>query len=242
MTTVVKSALFGTMMLLIVFVTSADAGQAQSPAPPPGSTYDWTGFQAGAHVGFNWSHTDSHTINTVNGAAEGSGSTDASHVNGGFQGGYDYMMPSRVVVGAIAGLSLWGLNDTSTTSIGANVHTSESKTNWAGSVVGRLGYGLGKVLVYGDGGWAWSTGSVTRTQVAGTTGIAGPGTVESLSTNHSGWTAGGGLAYAFSSQVRVGGEYHHSPGSITNTFPLAQRAVSSSTTNNGIQLAVNYRF
>jgi outer membrane immunogenic protein len=242
MTKVVKTAPFGTVMLLLACVTAAHAGQAQG-ASTLGPNYDWTGLQVGAHVGDNWSHTDSQTINTVNGAAEGSSSsTDASHVNGGIQGGYDYMMPSRVVVGAFTALSAWGLNDTSTTSIGTNVHTNQSKTNWAGSVVGRLGYGLGRVLVYGTGGWAWSTGSTTRTQVTGQTGTAVPGTVESLSTNHSGWTAGGGLAYAVSTHVRVVGEYRYSPGSTTITFPLAQRSTSSSTTNNGIQIAVNYRF
>ena len=126
-------------------------------------------------------------------------------MNGGVQAGYDYMMPSREVVGACAGVSEWGLNDTTTTTSGARVQTNQSNTDRAGSVVGRLGYGLGRVLVYGAGGWAWSTGSATRTQVTGTTGLAVPGTVESLSTNHSGWTAGGGLEYAVVSHVLAQG-------------------------------------
>jgi opacity protein-like surface antigen len=235
-----RMAAFGTAVMLLLACVS---GQAQG-APAAGANYDWTGLQVGAHAGYNWSHTDSQTINTVNGAAEGTGSsTDASHINGGLQAGYDYMLASRVVVGAFAGVSKWGLNDTATTSTGTNnVHTNQSQTNWAESVVGRLGYGLGKLLVYGTGGWAGSTGSATRTQVTGTTGNAVPGTVEALSTNHSGWTAGGGLAYAVLSNLRVGAEYRYSPGSNTITFPLAQRSTSSSTTTNGVQIAVNYRF
>jgi len=233
-----KNAALEMVMLLLASMSA----YAQD-APAAAGNYDWTGLEVGAHVGFNWSHTDSQTINTVNGAAEGSGSsTDASHVNGGVQGGYDYMMPSRVVVGAFAAVSKWGLNDTSTTSVGANVHTNQSQTDWAGSVVGRLGYGVGTVLVYGTGGWAWSTGSTTRTQVSGTTGNAVPGTVESLTTHHSGWTAGGGLAFAVVSHVRVGAEYRYSPGSNTNTFPLAERSTTSTTTGNGVQIAVNYKF
>ncbi len=222
------------MTMLLLACMSAHAQDAN---------YNWTGVEVGAHVGFNWSHTDSQTINTVNGAAEGSGSsTDASHVNGGVQGGYDYMMPSRIVVGAFAGVSKWGLNDTSTTSVGANVHTNQSQTDWAGSVLGRLGYGVGRALVFGTGGLAWSTGSTTRTQVTGTTGNAVPGTVESLTIHHTGWTAGGGVAFAVVSHVLVGAEYRYSPGSNTNTFPLAQRSTSSTTTGNGVQLAVNYKF
>lgn len=227
--------------LLLAGATTATAGQAQSE--PRSSGYDWTGAQLGAHVGGNWSSTTSHTINTVTGTAEGSGaSTNASHVNGGVQGGYDHMMPSRMVVGFVAGASRWGLKDTTTTSVGANVHTNESKTDWAGSVLGRLGYGAGEVLIYGTGGWAWSTGSVIRTQVSGTTGTAGPGTVETLSTNHSGWTAGAGFAYGFATHAQVSTEYRYTPRSSTNTFPLAQRSTSSSTKTNGVQVAVSYRF
>jgi outer membrane immunogenic protein len=237
-----KSAPIGAVLLLLASVTPVAAGQSRSTVPP-GLDDAWTGFQVGGHVGDNWSHTTSQTINTVNGAAEGSAnSTSASHVGGGIQAGYDRMMPSRLVVGAFAGASVFGLNDTSSTSIGSNVHTSQSKTDWAASAVGRVGYGLQRVLIYGLGGWTGSSGSTTRTQVVGTTGVAVPGTVETLSVHHSGWTAGAGLSSALGRRARAFVEYRYTPGSNTNTFPLAQRSTSSSTTTNGFSVGVNARF
>jgi outer membrane immunogenic protein len=231
----------GAVLVLLACVTPA-AGQGRAAASPPPDDV-WTGFQVGGHVGGNWSHTNSQTINTVNGAAEGSvNSTSTSHIGGGIQAGYDHMMPSRLVVGAFAAASVWGLNDTSSTTIGANVHTTQSKTDWVASAVGRVGYGMQKVMIYGLGGWTGSSGSATRTQVTGTTGLAVPGTVETLSKNHSGWTAGAGLSSAVGSRARVFVEYRYTPGSNTNTFPLAQRSTSSTTTTNGIGVGVNARF
>jgi outer membrane immunogenic protein len=231
----------GAVLLVAMAVIVATAGRVQA-APAPGQDDGWTGFQLGGHVGGNWSHTNSQTINTVNGAPEGSASTHASHTGAGIQAGYDRMMPSRLVLGVFAGASVWGLNDTSSTSIGANVHTSQSKTDWAASAVARVGYGAEKVLIYGLGGWTGSSGSTTRTQVTGTTGNAVPGTVETLSVSHSGWTAGAGLAAALNNRVRAFAEYRFTPGSNTNTFPIAQRSTSSSTTNNGVSVGVNARF
>jgi opacity protein-like surface antigen len=236
------STRIGAVLLFAASVIVASPGRVLA-APAPGQDDAWTGFQVGGHVGGNWSHTTSQTINTVNGASEGPpSSTSVSHVGGGFQAGYDQMMPSRLVVGVFAGASVFGLNDTSSTSIGTNVHISQSKTDWAASAVGRVGYGMRTVMIYGLGGWTGSSGSTTRTQVTGTTGNAVPGTVETLSVHHSGWTAGGGLSSAVGRRVRAFVEYHYSPGSNTNTFPIAQRSTSSSSTNNNINVGVNARF
>jgi len=227
-------------MLLLACVTAATARQAQAA---PGQDDLWTGFQVGGHIGGNWSTTNSQTINTVNGAAEGSpSSSSASHVGGGFQAGYDHMMPSRLVVGVFAGVSVFGLNDTSSTSIGTNVHTNDSKTDWAASAVARVGYGMRQVMIYGLGGWTGSSGSVTRTQVTGTTGNAVSGTVETLSVSHSGWTAGFGLVGAVGRRVRAFVEYRYTPGSNTTTFPIAERSTSSTSTTNGVSGGVNIKF
>jgi outer membrane immunogenic protein len=226
---------FGAVMILFSVTAAARAGQAGDDS--------WSGFEVGGHVGYNWSHTDSTSINTVTSATEGTGSSDTSHVQGGAQATYQRVMPSHLVVGASAGVSFVGLDDTTTTSSGQNnSHTNETKTDTAGTVVGRLGYAARSTLIYGNGGWAWSTGSATRTQVTGTTGNATPGTVETLTVHRSTWTVGGGLAEALSAHVNVGAEYRYTPNSHTNTFPLAQRSTSSTGHTHGAQLLLNYRF
>lgn len=229
--------LCATVVIGSVAVRAAEAGQA--PAAPAN---EWTGIEVGGHVGGNWSHTDSQTVVTGTGVSEGSGSSSASHITGGFQGGYLYMMPSHLVVGVAAGEASWGLNDTSTTTSGNNVHTNASKTNWTGSLTGQVGYAAGRALVYGAVGVGWSSSTVTRTQVTGATGNAVPGTVETLNVNLAGFTGGGGLSYAVVPHVHMFVDYRYSPRTHTNTFPLAQRSTTSTTNTSGVQFGVNYRF
>jgi len=234
MTRTLVHSSFGAVAILFSMATVTRAAQSSDM---------WSGFEVGAQVGANWSHIDSTTTNSVNGAAEGSGSNDTSHLQGGGHATYQHMMPSHVVIGASAGASFVGLDDTTTTSTSANnTHTNENKTDAAGTIVGRLGYSAGRTLIFGDGGWGWSTGSAIRTQVTGTTGTATPGTIETLTVHRSTWTVGGGLAEALSNHVNVGAEFGYTPNSKTNTFPLAQRSTSSTGHTYRVQLALNYRF
>ncbi len=240
-----KKLLFGTVALALAASASAWAADISPRVYPTAMTpmYDWTGFHVGGHIGWSWAHTDSTTTNAVTGAVT-PGSEDTSHFHGGGQLGYDFMMPSRIVVGVEASVSS-GSSDTTTTSnaAGTNVSSHEGKTDAGGSVRGRLGYAFSNLLLYGTGGWAWTTGSATRTQVVGTTGLATPGTVESVSTHHDGWTLGAGLAYEFMRNWNVFGEYRYARyESINNIFPVARRSTNSTTTADSFTLGLNYKF
>jgi opacity protein-like surface antigen len=225
--------LLGTITVLLAFASPARAQR-----------YEWTGFQAGAHVGFNSSTSDSQTVDTVTGAAEGPGSSSSSsRANGGVQAGYDKMTPSRLLVGGQVGVSFFGPDNVTTFTNGRNTQTNESNNKLSGAVLGRVGYAADRALIYGTTGLSWASTTLTRTQVAGTVGTAGPGTVETIDSTRSGFAVGGGLEYAIASRVRVGAEYRHGhTGDNTITFPLAQRATTSTSNTNGLQLSVNYRF
>jgi len=226
--------LFGAMALMLVAPTS----RAQE-------AYNWSGFYLGVHASYDWSQTTSFGTNTVTGASSPSATTNDSTPSAGLQAGYDYMFPSHLVFGAVAGVSLVDSTTTSSSSSldGTNVVTGHGDTDWSGTVRARLGYALDSALVYGTAGWAWTTGSTTRIQNAGTTGNATPGTSETVSTIHSGWTLGGGLELAFAQNWSVFGEYRYTEyGSLTTLFPIAQRSTTSSTTSNGVTFGLNYRF
>jgi opacity protein-like surface antigen len=235
MTKIIKFALGGAWALVLA---SGGVAEAQGLGP-------WNGPYVGAHIGTAWSDTTSTTSDTVTGAVLGSGTTNTSNPNGGVQAGYDFMMSNRVVLGVVTAVSLVDSSNTTITSnpAGTIVSTNKGSTDWSGSVRARLGYAFNNTLMYGTGGWAWSTGSARRTQVAGTAGLAIPGTTETVGVDHSGWTLGGGIEYAFMPQWTVFGEYRHTEfGTESITFPVAQRLTKSTSTTEALTFGVNYKF
>jgi outer membrane immunogenic protein len=246
-----KRVLLGTAALAAVAASPALAADLPTPAPQPVYTkapvaetlYDWTGFYIGGHVGYSWSHSSGQTTNTATGQVFPPGSSDTSAFHGGGQIGFDYMLPSRVVIGIQAGVGS-GAKNTFTNVSGAQTSTNTGDTKVSGSVRGRLGYGFDKLLVYGIGGWSWSDASATRTQITGTVGNATPGTVETVSTSQDGWTVGTGLEYAFLpnwdafAEYRYGAPFH----SHTTVFPLAELSSTASGHTNSVEVGVNWRF
>ena len=132
------------------------------------------------------------------------------------------MMPSRVVLGIEADVSSGGRKAVNITDASG---TSSNQTNVFDSetVRGRLGYAFDNVLLYGTGGWAWSSNQYIRTQLTGALNLATAGTDEAMNTYLSGWTAGGGVAVAFAQNWNVFAEYRYTNyGSPTVTLPFSQ--------------------
>jgi outer membrane immunogenic protein len=232
----------GTVPAAAADLAAAPAYKAASPVMP--ILYNWTGFYIGGHVTGAWTHSDSITVDTTTGLPLGSASANRSSVHGGGQIGYDYMFSNRVVLGIVADAQSGTSNSTLTVNpAGTIVQTTRGTTDATGTVRGRLGYAIDALLLYGTGGWAWSTGSSTRTQLVGTTGLATPGIVERASVNINGWTGGGGLAWAFARNWDVFTEYRYTRFSnYAVTFPIAQRASTLSSSANAIEAGVDYRF
>jgi opacity protein-like surface antigen len=223
----------------------ADLGPAPAPVPFQATQpmYDWTGFYVGGHASYSWTRSEGQTMNTANGQLFAPGSSDSSAAHGGGQIGFDYMTASRVVLGVVADFTS-GRDVTTTTATRFQTQQNESDTVVNGSVRGRLGYAFNNLLLYGTAGWGWNVASATRTQISGTVGNATPGTVETTSTGHdNGWTVGAGIDYAFVSNWDVFAEYKYSgvPDN-TVTFPIAERSTKVSSTTNGIEVGVNWRF
>jgi len=220
----------------------AAAYKAASPIVPV--LYNWTGFYIGGHVTGTWGHSTGTTVDTTTGVPLGSESTNRSSVHGGGQIGYDYMFSNRIVLGIIADAQSGTGNSTLTVNpAGTIAQNTKSSTAATGTVRGRLGYAIETVLLYATGGWAWSTGTSTRTQLLGTTGLATPSTVERNTININGWTGGGGLAWAFARNWDVFAEYRYTRFSnYTVTFPIAQRASTITSSANAIEAGVDYRF
>ena len=232
---------------LLALVSASTAGAADLPlpakAPPPSPIFNWTGFYIGGNGGGGWSHSNytESSVGTsvgpgfaVTTTTAGSGSQSGSGGLAGGQIGYNYELPSHVVLGIEADADWAHISgsangcSTYTGSTGgvvpivigsvAGCGTTSNVLNDFGTVRGRLGYAFNNVLLFGTGGWAWgnSSGNETTTCVSGFpaacpgAGIGftgGSGSFSSSTT--SGWTAGAGLEWGFLPHWSARVEYLH---------------------------------
>jgi opacity protein-like surface antigen len=204
--------------------------------------YDWTGLHLGARVNESLSKTDGSTTNTATGTVSAPIFGNTGDWHGGVQVGYDYMLPSRVVLGIEADVSSGGRKTVNITDASG---TSSDQTNVFDSetVRGRLGYAFDNILFYGTGGWAWSSDQFIRTQLTGALNLATAGTDEAVNTYLGGWTAGGGVAVAFARNWNAFAEYRYTDyGSTTVSLPFSQVSTSLANKVSEVDVGVNYKF
>jgi outer membrane immunogenic protein len=162
----------------------------------PLSVHDWSGFYIGANVGGAWDNGTA-TNAALDGAFVSSGTAHNSGVIGGGQIGYDYMVSPSFLLGIEADVDGTSLKGSVLSIDGSNQHSS--KLDAFGTVRGRVGFAQNNWLFYGTGGFAWSEGSVTRTQIATVAAVppipAPAGTVETTSNTRTGWAAGAGVEW-----------------------------------------------
>jgi opacity protein-like surface antigen/outer membrane receptor protein involved in Fe transport len=220
---------------------AAELTRAVPAYQAPAANYDWTGFYIGAHVDGNRSKTNGDTIDAATGTSAAlDGNTSDWH--GGIQVGYDHMMPSRAVIGISADLSS-GDTKTTTTTAASGTSTNQSRVFDSESVRGRAGYAADNILLYGTGGWAWSSTQSIRTQLTGAFNNATAGTDEAANTYLSGWTAGAGVAFAFAQNWNVFAEYRYTRfGSSTFSLPFSQLSTTSTTNVSAMEFGINYKF
>lgn len=204
--------------VLIVATTSPVlAADMTVKAAPFTERFAWTGCYLGGSVGGGWARKD--LIDPVQLAQDtigGPGTTptvtttslDPSGVVVGGQIGCDYQFaPSWVVgiEGAGAGSTLKGSTTVALPQGNpGDAALVDAKTDFLASLSGRLGYAIDRVLLYAKGGFAWAgdkynvTGTFTQT----------PFNFEGSDTR-TGWTAGGGVEWAFARHWSTSLEYDY---------------------------------
>lgn len=199
---------------------AADIPARKAPAsvytnPAPVSM--WDGFYVGVHGGYASSDVDIFLV------APGSGSPNGGF--GGFQIGYNYLFTPNWLLGAEVDASFGSLRD----------NTSPSPANFKidafGTIRGRLGYVYGPWLFYGTAGTAWAKSELN----------AAGGFITADRTNV-GWTAGGGLEYAFAPNWSAKAEYLYADfGETRRSFPFVGN-LNTDLTMSMVRLGLNYRF
>jgi len=182
------------LSLTLLTAHAADRNAASAPG--------WTGAYAGGHFAANWG-VSSWQDNT---SAPGYGSIGLGNpydffdgsgsYTEGLQAGYDYQLPSGIVLGAAIDASFPNL-------IGGtqNVETAPGDAlSWndqvlmSGTLRARLGYAFGDFLAYGTAGYAWAQEQITGTDMA--TGVE-----QTRRPMRNGWVAGGGI------EARIAGNW-----------------------------------
>jgi high affinity Mn2+ porin len=224
-------------------------------APPAAAGYDWTGFYVGGHIGLATGNSG-WTLTPAGGGAPVAGSfglyqsPDAFKESGswfeGVQGGYNYMLRNRVVLGieadgsfptfpdAITGMTIGGISKFSSPSFGSG--TFSENVLASGTVRGRIGYAPGHWLFYATGGLAWTYDQQALTQNA-------TGSTEDRFLYRFGWAAGVGVETAIAPSWTVRGEYLWTGfPSVAGNFPVSGQHVSSALSEQQFRLGLNYRF
>jgi len=216
---------------------SGDLSAVTSATAPAVTQFDWTGAFVGANVGGAW-----NSYNALNNLYVSSGSLNSAGPVGGVQAGYLYMLPSRFVFGGSAEVDWNGSTSTNTVNGDNNIASDKTSFGLGGNVVGRAGYAFGDIMPYALGGWAWQNETDVQTLLGRTGGI--PGLLSDQSSYiRKGWVLGPGLAYRFSRNWSVFGQYQYEDfWNLPINYPVMNRTNKSGLQVNVISLGLNYKF
>ncbi len=209
------------------------ATPAKAPsAPPPAPDYDWTGFYVGGHVAYGMGGGTS----TLSDPGPTVFSDAFSSLYGGVQGGYNYVFPSRLLLGAEADITFPyfyqdGAIFTGQTPAGTTV---SDQIDYIGTLRGRFGYAFDHWLIYGTGGFAWS-----QARFGETPGAASD--EDKILLTRTGWALGLGAEVAIAPAWTARIEYLYDRfGTVAGVFPLGT-AYQSAFDIGMLRLGLNYK-
>jgi outer membrane immunogenic protein len=197
--------------LAIVLATPALAADM-----PFAERFNWTGCYVGGHVGGGFGTTDiADPVQLVQDSFLGAGSTlGASTVSPtpsgviiGGQIGCDYQFGSSFVIGVEGAASGSTMKNTKTVGLplgNPDIANVKASTDFLSSLTARFGYAADNLLFYARGGVALAG---DKYDVTGSFAGA-PFSFEGLD-NRVGWTAGGGIEWAFSQHWSASAEYDY---------------------------------
>ncbi|MFL6817663.1 MAG: outer membrane protein [Bradyrhizobium sp.] len=220
----------------------ARAPYAKAPAMMA-AVGNWSGLSIGADAGYAFTGSSSGVFtNSIGQSRLPYDANLTGGLGGGFVG-YNYQMQQFVIgveadwqAASIRGSSAPGFA-TSAAGIVDGPYLETSKVKDYGSLRGRLGMAFDRVLVFGTAGWAWGNFSTTYS-------LEGRPFFTNDRRATDGWSAGGGLEYAFTNNFLGRIEYRH-----TDLGTVGFRNVSVNTGDLGnhvklddIRLGLAYKF
>lgn len=215
---------------------AADMAPRYAKAPPMiAPAFSWTGFYIGADVGYGFGTSKGQSSNAA-GAFPLPYNYDLDGIMGGGFVGANYQF-NQLVIGIEADWQAADLKGNSG-SIGTGPFTLSSTVKDYGSLRGRVGWAFDRLLVFGTAGWAWGSYSTSYAF----TGLA-PYLVNSVDSTD-GWTAGGGIEYAFTNNILGRVEYRYTDLGSTSfiNLPTNTAEQGNRVAINDVRVGVAYKF
>lgn len=203
--------------------------------PPPlvidVAGFDWSGFYGGVSAGYIGGEAKS--VGAVTGV------TTNVPVSGGLIGGtlgFNAQF-DRIVVGLEGDIAWTGATGSATCAANP-IYTCHGQLDWLGTVKGRAGFAVDRVLFFGTAGFAVGNTTANVTPAA-------PAQTNTFTGTMGGWTVGAGVEAFVTDAITVKAEYSYvSLGGLTapnGTLSSAQASNLSATTHI-VRLGVNYHF
>jgi outer membrane immunogenic protein len=217
-------------LLAVAVATPSFAADLPRPAykalrnPVYVAPFSWTGFYVGINGGYGWGKSDWSSAAT----------TGSAKPKGGLVGG-------TVGYNLQTGAYVWGLegdidyswikgSDTAGTGVCA-APGCETKNTWLATARGRIGYAWDRFLPFLTGGVAF--GNIKMS----------PNNTLSETKTNTGWTAGGGVEYAFMGEWSAKIEYLYVDlGKATCSAATCGIDTDVKFKSNLVRLGLNYRF
>jgi len=211
---------------------AADLPSRYSPAPAYNAlpTFTWTGFYAGANIGYGRS-TGSNQVfdpafNVTGGGRKGG-------FVGGVQGGYNYQL-GMFVVGAETDIQYAAIGDKGATYRGT--YYPGDSDGYFGTIRARAGLAVDRALVFGTLGFAYGN-------IGGNKGLDKALGYYRGGDTAGGWTMGGGLEYAFGDNLSAKVEGLYVNLDTSSDYSVANRVNIRRDTEFGVfRAGLNYKF
>jgi high affinity Mn2+ porin len=185
---------------LFAFDGPAFAADLPFKAAPAQRVFDWTGLYIGAHAGFSRGSSNAVLSDPLPVAS----SNTFDGMIGGVQAGYNYKLPSGVLLGLEADFSFpnYLISNSVVSSLATTRSAITEQWDYVATARGRIGYAAGAWLAYATGGFAWTGERFLNTPAIGDD--------EKKLNTRLGWSAGAGVEYAFAPHWSARLEYLYS--------------------------------
>ena len=221
----------------VLYSAAAVAADVPQPMPVKATArvpvYDWSGWYFGGHVGFGGGNAD--VTATDPGALPASQHGRYSGLIGGAQLGYNHLL-GHLLLGVEADVTF--LNYFASNTVVAAVPTANGVATQQWDLVstfrGRVGAVSGPWMLYATGGLALGAGRYQNDQLIGDP--------EKVLRIRPGWSAGGGIEFAFAPMWTARLEYLYDRlDGAQLTFPSGTTFQASSADFQSVRLGLNYK-
>jgi high affinity Mn2+ porin len=221
-----------TCLFIVTTCLAADISVVSSMPlkAPPIAKYDWSGFYVGGHVGYD----RGYGANTLFDPNPTTANSSFGSLFGGMQFGYNYRLPSRLLLGIEGDFSFPNFLDNGiVASRSTPAGAVTERLDFVSTLRGRVGYVFDHWLFYATGGLAWSQARFLEASNS-------IGNEDKVLRIRQGWTLGAGAELAISPGWTARLEYLYDRlGKAGGTFPSGTGYQSTTVELNSLRIGLN---